>query len=84
MTKKPEKEKSMNKKVAKFQFKKRKYEVDLLLDASDFSHYREFDIFDVTDGKNDCVAHLSLPANSEMRNIPKLAKEELKQLAEEE
>ena len=42
--------KSLNKNVADFKYKKRKYEIDLLLDTLG-SGFATYDIFDVTDDK---------------------------------
>ena len=42
----------LNKTVCKFQYKKRKYEVDCLLDSDLVDGKFEFHIFDVTDGLN--------------------------------
>lgn len=44
------KEKSSNKKVASFRYKKRKYEIDLLTDI-DHGLFNAYEIFDVTDSK---------------------------------
>jgi len=74
-TKKKTEEKSMNETVAKFQFKKRKYEVDFLLDATGL----EFDIFDVTDNKRgELAGHISMPRNYSHKQLIEEAKEEIK------
>ena len=73
--------KNLNKTVAKFTYKKRKYEVDILLDSK--RHDMEgnlkyaFDIFDVTEDKRgECVGQFN---SSKEADYKKLAIEELAQ-----
>ena len=58
-------EKSLNKTVADFTYKNRKYEIDLLLDSMK-GGYATYDIFDVTDDKiGDIVGQLHLEQQEE-------------------
>jgi len=54
-------EKSMNKLVVEFKHKKRKYEIDKLLDSND-DNFGKYDIFDVTN-KEDYVGYISANSN---------------------
>ncbi len=71
----------MNKNVADFSYKGRKYEIDLLLDSIS-NGFSTYDIFDVTkDKKGDCVGHLYLYDYSYMPSeLIELAIEELEHL----
>ena len=68
----------MNKNVADFEYKGRKYEIDLLLDSR-YEGFITYDIFDVTDNKKGEIAgHLELDDNLYMTSeLIDLAIEEL-------
>ncbi len=68
----------MNKNVADFEYKGRKYEIDLLLDSR-YEGFITYDIFDVTDNKKGEIAgHLELDDNLYMASeLIDLAIEEL-------
>jgi len=51
----------MNKLVVEFKHKKRKYEIDKLLDSND-DNFGKYDIFDVTN-KEDYVGYISANSN---------------------
>jgi len=75
--------KNLNKTVADFKYKGRKYEVDLLLDSM-CNGYTTYDIFDVTediDGKVYGVGHFELCQQNEDDYMPseliEMAKDEI-------
>lgn len=72
---------SNNETVADFSYRKRKYEIDLLLDSMG-KGYASYDILDVTeDEKGECVANLYLEQTVKDQYMPsyliKLAKQEI-------
>ena len=73
--------KSFNKNVADFEYKGRKYEIDLLLDSMN-NGYATYDIFDVTnDEKEDFVAQLHIELQEEddytASDLIEMAKQEM-------
>lgn len=71
----------LNKTVADFEYKNRRYEIDLLLDSVD-GFFATYDIFDITDDKNgDSIGFLELEQAEEddyiLSELIELAKDEI-------